>query len=151
MLHCNPASGLQHPNIVPLKGFCTEPCTIITEYIENGSLYDFLLREGKHKGSTVPYTWPLRLKIAKDIAKGCAFLHSASPPVIHRDLKSPNILLCDLSDGAGVLAKVCDFGLASSLSENAGRKVACPCTSRFSPSFPLFSAPLWFFFSRGRR
>jgi len=86
-------SGLQHPNIVPLKGFCTDPCTIITEYIESGSLYDFVLKEGKHKDANIPYTWPLRLKIAKDIAKGCAFLHSASPPVIHRDLKSPNILV----------------------------------------------------------
>jgi serine/threonine protein kinase len=38
-------------------------------------------------------TWPLRIKIALDVAAGLEFLHSSCPPIIHRDLKSPNILV----------------------------------------------------------
>lgn len=37
----------------------------------------------------------LRLKLALDVAEGCEFLHSTTPPIIHRDLKSPNILLAN--------------------------------------------------------
>jgi len=37
--------------------------------------------------------WSLRLRIAKDIAKGVAFLHRCSPPILHHDLKSPNVLV----------------------------------------------------------
>lgn len=42
---------------------------------------------------TRPLNWPLRLKIATDIAKGMLFLHSSTPPIVHRDLKTPNILV----------------------------------------------------------
>lgn len=57
--------------------------------------------------------WPLRLKIALDIALGMNYLHSATPPFIHRDLKSPNILLLSTDYRAEQCAKVGDFGLSS--------------------------------------
>jgi serine/threonine protein kinase len=63
------------------------------------------------------------------IAKGCAFLHNTSPPVMHRDLKSPNILLADLTPEAAVVAKLCDFGVSLSADTTAGRKVDCPGTA----------------------
>jgi hypothetical protein len=54
-------SGLAHPNLVAMRGFCTEPACIVTEYVAAGSLHEFLADESK------PLDWPLRLKIAKDI------------------------------------------------------------------------------------
>ena len=57
--------------------------------------------------------WPLRLKIALDIALGMNYLHSATPPFIHRDLKSPNILLLSTDYRSEQCAKIGDFGLSS--------------------------------------
>lgn len=55
--------------------------------------------------------WKLRLSIAADISLGMCFLHSVTPPIVHRDLKSPNVLLHRLASGA-IVAKVSDFGLS---------------------------------------
>jgi len=57
-------------------------------FFTQGNLYDFLRA---NDASTI--AWPLRLRIARDIAEGMRFLHSATPPIIHRDLKSPNVLV----------------------------------------------------------
>lgn len=77
-----------------------------------------------------------RLMVA---AKGCAFLHSTSPPIMHRDLKSPNVLLADTSSDADVIAKVCDFGVSLSTAyHTAGRRVDCPGTL---PAAKLALAP----------
>jgi len=139
-----PLSGLNHPNLVAMRGFCADPACIVTEYVGAGSLQAYLSDQEK------PLDWALRLKIAKDIgacgcsaiptpsavspnplsrgaAKGCQFLHSTSPPVIHRDLKSPNVLLASVSSEAEVVAKVCDFGVSFMASaQTAGRRVDCP-------------------------
>jgi hypothetical protein len=53
-------SGLAHPNLVALRGFCAQPPCIVTEFVAGGSL-DQYLESGKE------LDWPLRLKIAKDI------------------------------------------------------------------------------------
>ena len=79
-------AGLRHPNILPLVGICMDPLCVVMPYMGLGSLYDFI-----HSGNRI--SWPTRLKIAYDVAKGMAFLHSITPPIIHRDLKSPNVLL----------------------------------------------------------
>jgi serine/threonine protein kinase len=62
-------------------------------------------------------SWTIRKQIMQDICEACAFLHSSYYPdgrpkriVLHQDLKSPNVLLCD--EGGKVRAKVADFGLA---------------------------------------
>ena len=52
-----------------------------------GDLYGLI-----HKKS-IFLDWSLKVKIALDIACGMAFLHSAKPPIVHRDLKSPNVLV----------------------------------------------------------
>lgn len=58
-----------------------------------------------------PIDWKFRLRVAWDIAKGMAYLHSASPPLLHRDLKSPNVLLASHEWNAPSVAKIADFGL----------------------------------------
>jgi serine/threonine protein kinase len=98
-------TGLEHPNIVGLKGLCMDPLCLVTEYLPHGNLFDFL-------HSDVTFDWTLRLKIAMDIAAGMEFLHSSTPPIIHRDLKSPNILLKSLEAKSPAVAKVADFGLS---------------------------------------
>ncbi|KAL3526263.1 hypothetical protein ACH5RR_010919 [Cinchona calisaya] len=100
-------SLLRHPNLIDLVGFCAEgeQRLLIYEYLPLGSLE-------YHLHDLTPYMKPLdwntRMKIAAGIAKGLDYLHSqADPPVIHRDLKSSNILLDE-----GFHPKLSDFGLA---------------------------------------
>ena len=99
-------SVMEHPNIVLLKGVCLNPPCICTEfmdcgkqipfsrhvrylsYITPGDLHSFL-DDGRNA-----IAWNQCILIARDIAAGMQFLHSQFPPKIHRDLKSPNILVC---------------------------------------------------------
>ena len=90
---------LKHPSLLKFCGYTTEnPYYLLTEYMENGSLYDFL---EKSPGKLTPTD---RTLIALDIARGMEFLHGRG--IIHRDLKSSNVLL----DGRK-RAKIGDFGL----------------------------------------
>jgi len=98
-------SGLRHPAIVQLVGLCTQPLCILTEFVPHGNLYEYINNKNKK------LEMPLVLKIAHDVALGMAFLHGSSPPQLHRDLKSPNILLQGQSEKDAVVAKIADFGL----------------------------------------
>ncbi|CAK9151380.1 unnamed protein product [Ilex paraguariensis] len=98
-------SRIHHKNVVSLVGFCYEQGEqmLVYEYIPNGTLKDGL--SGK---SGIQLDWMRRLRIALDSAKGLAYMHElANPPIIHRDIKSTNILLDD-----HLYAKVADFGLS---------------------------------------
>ncbi|KAJ0253011.1 Serine/threonine-protein kinase-like protein CCR4 [Hirschfeldia incana] len=98
-------SRLNHRNLVRLIGFYddAEERVLVYEYMANGSLADHL-----HNPRLEPLTWERRLTIALDAARGIQYLHDfAVPPVIHRDIKSSNILL-----DATWTAKVSDFGLS---------------------------------------
>ena len=71
------------------------------EYMPGGSLFDLLYKR-KEKLS-----WARKLEIVLQTARGMAYLHTRSPPVLHRDLKSLNLLL----DKAGDV-RITDFGMA---------------------------------------
>jgi Ran GTPase-activating protein (RanGAP) involved in mRNA processing and transport/predicted Ser/Thr protein kinase len=94
---------LRFPNIVQLYGVSVDkiPYCIVMEYMPQGSLYDVL-------HSTRPLDWGQRHKIAVDIACGLAYLHKEG--ILHRDLKSLNVLLDERS--GQLRAKLSDFGLA---------------------------------------
>ncbi|KAL4592349.1 hypothetical protein LXL04_005340 [Taraxacum kok-saghyz] len=99
-------SRIQHPNIITLSGYCIHEETklLVYELMQNGSLESQL--HGPSCGSNL--TWHCRMKIALDIARGLEYLHErCKPSVIHRDLKSSNILL-----DSSFNAKLSDFGLA---------------------------------------
>ncbi|XP_074287449.1 calcium/calmodulin-regulated receptor-like kinase 2 [Silene latifolia] len=95
---------LHHRNLVNLVGYCVEKgqYMLIYEYMSNGSLDRFIYSEEDN------LNWDERLQIALDISHGIEYLHEgAVPPVVHRDLKSANILLDQT-----MRAKVADFGLS---------------------------------------
>ena len=116
-------AGLKSPYLVSLYSVCFEPPMLIMEYLPFGSLYQFL---EERKGEALSLNF--RLKIAFDIARGMQVLSSSSPPLIHRDLKSPNVLMAAKSaDDAQIVAKVTDFGLSKQISGDiAGREVFNP-------------------------
>ncbi|KAL3618918.1 LRR receptor-like serine/threonine-protein kinase hsl2 [Castilleja foliolosa] len=102
--------GIRHVNIVKLLFTCiSEDYRILVyEYIENGSLGDVL---HDLEGGGVLMDWPKRLAIAMGTAQGLAYLHhDCVPAIMHRDLKSNNILLDE-----EFTPKVADFGLAKTL------------------------------------
>ncbi|XP_062230679.1 probable serine/threonine-protein kinase PBL25 [Phragmites australis] len=100
-------SLLHHPNLVSLVGYCADgdQRLLVYEYMALGSLADHLL---DNTPDQVPLSWHIRMKIAHGTARGLEYLHEkANPPVIYRDLKSPNILIDEEYN-----PKLSDFGLA---------------------------------------
>ncbi|KAK9699727.1 hypothetical protein RND81_08G192000 [Saponaria officinalis] len=96
-------SHVHHLNLVRLIGYCVERSLfLVYEYIENGTLSQHL------RGSDrPPLPWTTRVQIALDSARGLEYIHEHTVPVyIHRDIKSPNILIDNK-----FRAKVADFGL----------------------------------------
>ncbi|XP_028948303.2 serine/threonine-protein kinase CTR1-like isoform X3 [Malus domestica] len=98
---------LRHPNIVLFMGAVTKPpnLSIVTEYLSRGSLFTLLQKPGAREALDENS----RLKMAHDVAKGMNYLHRHKPPIVHHDLKSPNLLV-----DKHYTVKVCDFGLSRS-------------------------------------
>ncbi|XP_021739006.1 probable serine/threonine-protein kinase SIS8 [Chenopodium quinoa] len=94
---------LRHPNVVLFMGAVTRSpnLSILTEFIPRGSLYRLLHRSGAQINESK------RMKMALDVARGMNYLHTSHPTVVHRDLKSPNLLV-----DKNWVVKVCDFGLS---------------------------------------
>lgn len=98
---------VKHPNIVRLRAYYWAPDEklLISDFISNGNLSSAL--RGRIGQPTSPLSWTTRLKIAKGIARGLAYLHECSPrKFVHGDLKPSNILLDNEFQ-----AYVSDFGL----------------------------------------
>ncbi|KAL3617919.1 hypothetical protein CASFOL_038240 [Castilleja foliolosa] len=101
---------VRHKNLVRLLGYCAEGThrMLVYEYVNNGNLEQWLHGD---VGPCSPLTWDYRMNIILGTAKGLTYLHEClEPKVVHRDIKSSNILLDRQWN-----AKVSDFGLAKLL------------------------------------
>ncbi|XP_077244668.1 LEAF RUST 10 DISEASE-RESISTANCE LOCUS RECEPTOR-LIKE PROTEIN KINASE-like 1.2 isoform X5 [Tasmannia lanceolata] len=100
-------SRVRHHNLVSLYG-CTSrhsrELLLVYEFVPNGTVADHLHGERAQSG---PLTWPIRMSIAIETAGALAYLHAVEPQIIHRDVKTNNILLDN-----NFQVKVADFGLS---------------------------------------
>ncbi|XP_048601343.1 probable LRR receptor-like serine/threonine-protein kinase At4g29180 [Brassica napus] len=96
---------VHHRNLASFVGYCDDErsTALIYEYMANGNLQDYLSSE-----KAEDLSWEKRLHIAIDAAQGLEYLHQGCrPPIIHRDVKTANILLND-----NLEAKIADFGVS---------------------------------------
>ncbi|KAF8411899.1 hypothetical protein HHK36_004457 [Tetracentron sinense] len=110
-------SRVHHKNLVGLVGFCFEQGEqiLVYEFMPNGTI-----RESLSRRSGIHLDWKRRLRVALGSARGLTYLHElANPPIIHRDVKSSNILL-----DANLTAKVADFGLSKLVSDGENGHVS---------------------------
>ncbi|KAL3634043.1 hypothetical protein CASFOL_021097 [Castilleja foliolosa] len=96
---------VRHPNVVLFMGAVTKRphLSIVTEYLPRGSLFRLIHRPAA--GEMLDQR--RRLRMALDVAKGINYLHRLTPPIVHWDLKTPNLLV-----DKNWTVKVCDFGLS---------------------------------------
>lgn len=103
--------SIQHENLVAFYGVAVSGCTlsIVMEYCAGGAAFDLL-----HNEDRFSLSWTQRWKIAMDVAKAMSYLHSFTPQIIHRDLKSLNLLFKEAvtSSHEVPFVKVVDFGLS---------------------------------------
>ncbi|KAI4327442.1 hypothetical protein L6164_019902 [Bauhinia variegata] len=105
---------VRHKNLVRLLGYCAEGAhrMLVYEYVNNGNLEQWLHGD---VGPISPLSWEIRMNIILGTAKGLAYLHEGlEPKVVHRDIKSSNILLDRQWN-----SKVSDFGLAKLLGSDS--------------------------------
>ena len=149
MRECQLMSTLRHPHIVQSLGVCFLPGSrmpaLVMEKLAT-SLHDILAPEPEP--STKPFI-PVSLKrsFLHDVARGLSFLHSHSPPIIHRDLSARNVLLNE-----GMVAKIADLGMArivpclraSTMTKAPGASIYMPPEaledeSRYNVTIDIFS------------
>ena len=115
---------VRHPNVTEFIGISKDPennLLIVMEFVPGGELYPLLQKED------LEIDWPLRLKIAHDVASALAFMHARN--IIHRDIKSENLLVDDAWN-----IKLCDFGFARAIESREKTRMTM-CGS------PYFNAP----------
>ncbi|MEW5304554.1 MAG: hypothetical protein WDW36_007157 [Sanguina aurantia] len=130
--------SLSHPSVMRFLAVCVEPPMIVMQYYPHGSLYDLLKRARSGNPKAVKeLSWQKRVEMLLDIASGMQYLHQKSPPVIHGDLRSPNLLL-DMTidrERPRFHVKIADFGLARMLGQHANAIAVSKTTN------PRWSAP----------
>lgn len=144
--------SIRHPNVLSLMGCSPRPpeVCIIMEYMPRGSLFNIL------QDSRIPLSWQLIQRMALDAARGMNFLHQHNPIIMHRDLKSHNLLV----DEAWRI-KVADFGLSRMIEEHVSATMTVcgtPCwtapevlrNQRYSTKADVYSFGicLWEFYTR---
>ena len=116
-------SLLRQTNLVLFMGAIAEDnnICIVTEFCKGGTLFDLL-----YKNKNIYLTWSLRLKLLLEIAIGMNFLHTNNPPIIHRDLKSLNVLLTEKIEKSTDITKckISDFGLSKFLENIDNKKLS---------------------------
>ncbi|XP_049387264.1 MDIS1-interacting receptor like kinase 2-like [Solanum stenotomum] len=106
-------TGIKHRNIVNLYGYCSKAqhSLLVYEYVERGSLASILSNEVESK----KLDWLKRVNIIKGVAFALSYMHQdCSPPIVHRDISSSNVLLDSEYE-----ARVADFGLAKILNPDS--------------------------------
>ncbi|KAG8940622.1 hypothetical protein FRC03_005283, partial [Tulasnella sp. 419] len=123
--------GLDHPNIIPLRGFAFEgwyPC-LITPFYKFGHVINYI-KQHRHADRT---------KLIIDIARGLIYLHSLKEPIIHRDIKGTNVLVDD--DG---IPRLADFGLSKKLQDICNHTTSTiPASYRWMAPELLTGLPRW--------
>ncbi|KAL0412751.1 UNVERIFIED_CONTAM: Serine/threonine-protein kinase-like protein [Sesamum radiatum] len=116
-----------HPSLINLLGISHDPFgnkILVTEYMPNGTLHDIL-----HHSAT-PLPWSKRVEFAIQIAKGVRFIHESDPSIVHRDIKSANVLV-----DKNWNAKLADFGLAIRLNSEDELNLPAGTIGYLDPSY----------------
>ena len=102
---------IRHPNIISFYGACLEKdhYALIMEFMSLGSLYHILHEE------KLQFSWSQRFSIALQAARAIHYLHRFQPTILHRDIKSLNLLLD--KHHSEFIVKICDFGMAKTRSD----------------------------------
>ncbi|KAJ1695683.1 hypothetical protein LUZ63_012381 [Rhynchospora breviuscula] len=128
-------SSLHSPRLVNLLGFASSPDSIpplllVVEFMPHGTLYDLL------HSNPQPPGWTRRMRLALQVARAILALHSSTPPVIHRDVKSANVLLDQNFD-----ARLGDFGLALRATNGSGSDLPTPPAGTLGYLDPAYVTP----------
>nr|GMD84107.1 receptor protein kinase CLAVATA1 [Ipomoea batatas] len=126
---------IKHRHIVRLLGYASNRDTnlLLYEYMPNGSLSGIL-----HGTEGPNLLWEMRFRIAVEAAKGLCYLHhDCSPPIIHRDVKSNNILLT-----SDYMACITDFGLAKPFNNVGVSEYMSSCVGTFGYIAPEYAKTL---------
>lgn len=115
-------SGLNSPFLVQLLGIQVQPLRMVLEFVPGRDLSEVLQDTTL---TDAEFDWPIRRKIALDIATGMTYLHHhVNPPIIHRDLRSPNCFVMSLDIHSDTVhCKVADFGLAQRMFVNSSERL----------------------------
>ena len=105
-------ASIRHPYVVAFLGVCEHPPCVVTELCSKGSLLQVLRQAKEAPAAAAELVWSRRLGLVADAATGMLHLHQRSPPVLHRDMKSLNLLVT-----SAWRAKVSDLGLGRIVDE----------------------------------
>lgn len=104
---------IRHQNIVKLYGYCSHPLHsfLVYEFLENGSV-DKILKDDEQETA---FDWNRRVNVIKDVANALCYMHhDCSPPIVHSDISSKNVIL-DLE----YVAHVSDLGATKFLNPDS--------------------------------